>query len=117
MAMSERGRALYEEMKAARGFIYPAYELLCEVDPELLENYENLKNHIMKKQGPVSREVQGALHRGGERLAQPLRYRGHQEPPEKSLTARRDGRGGDRSPGVHAPSLRNDGARGRMHAA
>ena len=52
MAMSERGRALYEEMKAARGFIYPAYELLCEVDPELLENYENLKNHIMKKQGP-----------------------------------------------------------------
>ena len=52
MAMSERGRALYERMKAARGFIYPAYELLCEVDPDLLENYENLKNHIMKKRGP-----------------------------------------------------------------
>ena len=54
MAMSERGRALYEEMKAARGFIYPAYELLCEVDPELLENYENLKEPHHEETGSVS---------------------------------------------------------------
>lgn len=52
MAMSERGKALYDKMLAARGFIYPAYELLCEIDPDLLEHYEELKNHIMKKEGP-----------------------------------------------------------------
>ena len=28
------------------------HRVTCEVDPELLENYENLKNHIMKKRGP-----------------------------------------------------------------
>jgi alkylhydroperoxidase/carboxymuconolactone decarboxylase family protein YurZ len=52
MAMSPKGKALYDKMFAARGFIYPAYELLCEVDPELLEKYEELKNYVMQKEGP-----------------------------------------------------------------
>ncbi len=52
MAMSPRGKALYDKMFEARGFIYPAYELLCEVDPELLEKYEELKNYVVKKDGP-----------------------------------------------------------------
>ncbi len=52
MAMGPRGQALYDKMFAARGFIYPAYALLCEVDPELLEKYEELKNYVIKKEGP-----------------------------------------------------------------
>ena len=50
MPMSPKGQKLYEEMRAARGFVFPAFELLCEMDPELVERYEALKEHIMHKE-------------------------------------------------------------------
>lgn len=52
MAMSPKGQELYDEMMEARGFVYPAFALLCETQPELIEKYESLKNHLMKEQGP-----------------------------------------------------------------
>ncbi len=52
MAMSPKGQQLYDEMLEARGFVYPAFALLCETAPEMLEKYEALKNHLMKTEGP-----------------------------------------------------------------
>ena len=52
MAMSPKGQQLYDEMRAARGFVYPAFALLCETAPEMLEKYEDLKNHLMNSDGP-----------------------------------------------------------------
>ncbi len=52
MAMNAKGQKLYDEMLEARGFVYPAFELLCESAPDMLEKYEDLKTHLMKSQGP-----------------------------------------------------------------
>ena len=52
MAMSAKGQKLYDEMLEARGFVYPAFALLCETAPEMLEKYEDLKTHLVKSQGP-----------------------------------------------------------------
>ncbi len=52
MAMSPKGKQLYDEMLEARGFVYPAFELLCETAPEMLEKYEDMKNHLMNSDGP-----------------------------------------------------------------
>ncbi|MFP6871255.1 MAG: carboxymuconolactone decarboxylase family protein [Nitrospinota bacterium] len=52
MAMSPMGQQLYDEMREARGFVYPAFALLCETAPEMLEKYEDLKNHLMNSDGP-----------------------------------------------------------------
>ncbi|MFC1492018.1 carboxymuconolactone decarboxylase family protein [Nitrospinota bacterium] len=48
--MSPKGQELYDQMFKARGFVWPAFELLCEMDPELVERYEALKNHILGKE-------------------------------------------------------------------
>ena len=50
MAMSPRGKKLYDEMFEARGFVWPAFELLCEMDPEIVEHYEGLKNYVLSKE-------------------------------------------------------------------
>ncbi|MEK6712250.1 MAG: carboxymuconolactone decarboxylase family protein [Nitrospinota bacterium] len=50
MAMSPKGKKLLEQMRKARGFVFPAFELLCEMDPGLIERYEALKNHILGKE-------------------------------------------------------------------
>jgi hypothetical protein len=39
MAMSPKGQQLYDKMCEARGFVYPAFELLCETAPEMLEKW------------------------------------------------------------------------------
>ncbi len=49
MAMSPKGQKLFDEMLQKRGFVFPAFELLCEMDPELIEHYEQMKNHVMGK--------------------------------------------------------------------
>ncbi|MDP7167930.1 MAG: hypothetical protein QF701_09290, partial [Nitrospinota bacterium] len=52
MAMSPKGQQLYNEVLEARGFVYPAFALLCETAPEMLEKYEDMKNHLMNSDGP-----------------------------------------------------------------
>lgn len=51
MSDSKKGEELIERMRAARGFMLPAFEYLCREDPELIERYEALKDHIMQKKG------------------------------------------------------------------
>ena len=41
--MDEIGKQKYEEMLSKRGFVFPSFELLCDMDPELIERYESLK--------------------------------------------------------------------------
>jgi len=50
MPASQRGKELLEKMRAARGFVFPAFELLCEMDPELIERYEAMKYYVFGKQ-------------------------------------------------------------------
>ncbi len=42
MAMSPRGQKLYDELLEASVFVYPAFEILCDTSPELLDMYEDL---------------------------------------------------------------------------
>lgn len=49
MPATARGKELLQKMFHARGFTWPAFELLCEMDPEFVEGYESLKNYVLAK--------------------------------------------------------------------
>lgn len=49
MPATAKGKELLDKMMKARGFVWPAFELLCEMDPELIEHYEGMKNYVLGK--------------------------------------------------------------------
>ena len=49
MPATAKGQELLDKMMQARGFVWPAFELLCEMDPELIEHYEGMKNYVLGK--------------------------------------------------------------------
>ncbi len=57
MPMSRKGQELFDKMLQARGFVFPAFELLCEMDPELIARYEEMKNHVMGKEDEMPERV------------------------------------------------------------
>ena len=76
MSESERADALIARMKAARGYIYPEWELAARQDPEFVEAY----NRIYEL-GPG---------RGAPRVRQGARVRRHRAPGISRRRRRRD---------------------------
>ena len=55
--MDEIGKQKHEKMLSKRGFVFPSFELLCDMDPELIERYENLKDYIMGKESKMPEKL------------------------------------------------------------
>ena len=55
--MDAIGIQKYEDMLSKRGFVFPSFELLCDMDPELIERYENLKDYIMGKESKMPEKL------------------------------------------------------------
>ena len=53
MPATAKGQELLDKMFKARGFVWPAFELLCEMDPELVERYEGMKNYVLGKKAEM----------------------------------------------------------------
>ena len=48
--MNERSKRLLDDMLKKRGYIYPPYQLLAEMDPDFLEAYDKLYELVMPRQ-------------------------------------------------------------------
>lgn len=53
MPATAKGQELLDKMMKARGFVWPAFELLCEMDPVLIEHYEGMKNYVLGKKAEM----------------------------------------------------------------
>ena len=48
--MNERSKRLLDDMLKKRGYIYPPYQLLAEMDPDFLETYDKLYELVMPRE-------------------------------------------------------------------